>query len=276
MRTHEVLIQAGSPERFYWRDLWRNKELLYILSARDISVRYKQTALGASWSLIRPLLTMLVQTFVFSILIKVPTDPGVPYPLMILSGITIWTLFSNAFVQVSSSITANANLVTKVYFPRLLMPISAIAVSLIDFLITLVLFIGVTIWYKFIPDWHIIYVPVFMALALVAALAFGLFFAALNVRFRDVGQLIPFLVQMGFYVCPIAYSSSLVVGTWYEKFYIMNPLVGIVDGFRWSLLGGKTHLNPQSLIYSAAISLVCLGLSILFFRKREATFVDDI
>ena len=276
MKSHEVVIQAGRPERYYWRDLWRSRELLYILSVRDISVRYKQTALGASWSLIRPFATMLVQTFVFSVLGKFGSDPGVPYPIMVLSGITIWTFFSNAFTQVSSSITTNANLVTKVYFPRMLMPLSAVAVSMIDFLITLFLFVCVSIWYQFIPDWHLLYVPAFLLLALMAALAFGLFFAAINVKFRDVGQLIPFLVQIGFYICPIAYSSSKVSGTSFEKYYILNPLVGIIDGFKWSLLGGKTHLNPQSLVYSVAIVVVCLGLSIIFFRKRENTFVDDI
>ena len=276
MRTHEVIIQAGRPERYYWRDLWLSRELLYILSVRDISVRYKQTALGASWSLIRPLATMLVMAFVFSIVAKLRPDPGVPYPLMVLAGITIWTFFSNAFTQISSSITTNANLVTKVYFPRLLMPLSAVAVSLVDFMIALVLFVVMAFWYQFAPDWHILLMPLFVALALLTAFAFGLFFAVINVRFRDVAQLIPFLVQVGFYVCPIAYSSAQVSGTWYEKYYIMNPMVGIIDGFRWSLLGGKTHLNPQSLVYSVAISFVCLSLSIIFFRKRENTFVDDI
>lgn len=276
MRIHEVTIQAGRPERYYWRDLWQSRELLYILSVRDISVRYKQTALGASWSLIRPLATMLVMAFVFSEVAKLKPDPGVPYPLMVLAGITIWTFFSNAFTQISSSITSNANLVTKVYFPRLLMPLSAVAVSLVDFLIALVLFVVIAIVYQFVPDWHILLMPLFVALALLAAFAFGLFFAVINVRFRDIAQLIPFLVQVGFYACPIAYSSAQVSGTWYEKYYIMNPMVGIIDGFRWSLLGGKTHLNPQSLVYSVAISLVCLSLSIIFFRKRESSFVDDI
>ncbi|MEZ0539165.1 ABC transporter permease [Fibrella arboris] len=276
MKTHEVIIQAGRPERYYWRDLWQSRELLYILSVRDISVRYKQTALGASWSLIRPLATMLVMAFVFSVVAKLRPDPGVPYALMVLAGITIWTFFSNAFTQISSSITTNANLVTKVYFPRLLMPLSAVAVSLVDFLIALVLFVIIAVWYQFIPDWHILLMPLFVALALLAAFAFGLFFAVINVRFRDVAQLIPFLVQVGFYACPIAYSSAQVSGTWYEKYYIMNPMVGIIDGFRWSLLGGKTHLNPQSLVYSVVISLVCLSLSIVFFRKRESSFVDDI
>ncbi|MEZ0609179.1 ABC transporter permease [Fibrella sp. WM1] len=276
MKTHEVVIQAGRPERFYWRDLWRSRELLYILSMRDISVRYKQTALGMSWSLIRPLLTMLVQTFVFSFVAKLPPDPGVPYALMVLAGITIWTFFSNAFQQISTSITTNANLVTKVYFPRLVMPLSAVAVSFVDFLIAFGLFIGISIYYQYVPDWHILFLPLFLLLAMLGAFAFGLFFAAINVRFRDVGQLIPFMIQVGFYLCPIAYSSSLVAGHPYEKFYILNPAVGIIDGFKWSVLRGQTHLNPQSLVYSTAIVLIFLSLSIVFFRKRENSFVDDI
>ncbi len=276
MKTQEVIIQSGRPERYYWRDLWRSRELLLILSMRDISVRYKQTALGASWSLIRPLATMLVMVFVFSMVAKLRADAGVPYPLMVLSGITIWTFFSNAFTQISSSITTNANLVSKVYFPRLLMPLSAVAVSMIDFLITMVLFIAVAIWYAYVPDWHLVFMPLFVVLAMLTAFAFGLFFSAINVRFRDVGQLIPFLIQIGFYACPIAYSSAQLAGTGYEKYYIMNPLVGIIEGFRWSLLGGKTHLNPQSLVYSVGITVVCLSASLYFFRKRENSFVDDI
>jgi lipopolysaccharide transport system permease protein len=281
MKNQEVMIQAGRPERFYWRDLWRSRELLYILSMRDISVRYKQTALGMSWSLIRPLLTMLVQTFVFSIVAKLPPDPGVPYSLMVLAGITIWTFFSNSFQQISTSITANANLVTKVYFPRLLMPLSAVAVSFVDFLIAFGLFVAIAFYYQYVPDWHLLFLPAFLLLAMLGAFAFGLFFAAVNVRFRDVGQLIPFLIQVGFYVCPIAYSSSLVVGKQLfgyslEPLYNLNPVVGIIDGFKWSVLRGQTYLNPQSIINSVVIILSMLVLSIIFFRKRENSFVDDI
>lgn len=276
MKTQEVVIQPGRSEKHYWRDLWRNRELLYILSMRDVSVRYKQTVLGMSWSLIRPLATMLVMVFVFSVVARLPSEPGVPYPLMVLAGITIWTFFSNAFTQISSSITANANLVTKVYFPRLIMPISAVAVSFLDFLIALGLFILIAIWYQFVPDWHILLLPAFMLLALLAAFAFGLFFAAINVRFRDIAQLIPFLVQVGFYACPIAYPSRIVAGYSWYPLYILNPLVGIIDGFRWALLGGKTYLNPQSVLASVVIVGLCLALSLYFFRKRENSFVDDI
>lgn len=272
----EVVIEAGRAEKHYWRDLWRNRELLAILAQRDIAVRYKQTVLGFSWSLIRPLMTMLIMVLVFSNIAKLSPDPGIPYPLMVLAGITVWTFFSNAFTQISSSVTLNANLVSKVYFPRLLMPLSSAVVSLVDFLITLTLFVVLAIWYQFIPGWQIIFLPLFIALAMLAAFAFGLFFAAVNVRFRDVAQLIPFLVQVGFYVCPIAYSSRLVSDKWFYKYYIMNPLVGIIDGFRWSLLGEKSFINPLSVVYSVVIVAICLTLSLYFFRQRENTFVDDI
>ncbi len=276
MKTHEVIIQPGRAERHYWRDLWRNRELMYILSMRDVSVRYKQTALGTAWGLIRPLTTMLIMVFVFSKIAKLPADPGVPYPLMVLGGVTVWTFFSTAFTQISNSVTLNSNLVTKVYFPRLIMPISAIAVSFIDFLVSLGLFILLAIWYRFAPDWHLLFLPLFVLLAVLAAFAFGLFFAVINVRFRDVGQLIPFLVQVGFYACPIAYSSRLVANESWYSLYILNPLVGIIDGFRWTLLGENAYFNPQSLLTSVVTISVCLTLSLYFFRKRENTFVDDI
>lgn len=276
MKNYETIIQPGRSERHYWRDLWRNRELMFILAMRDVSVRYKQTALGMAWGLIRPLITMFIMVVVFSKIAKLAPDPGVPYPLMVLGGITIWTFFSTAFTQISSSVLMNANLVTKVYFPRLIMPISAVAVSFVDFLVSLVLFILLAIWYRFVPDWHILFLPAFIVLAILGAFAFGLFFATINVRFRDVGQLIPFLMQVGFYACPIAYTSRTVANDWWYPIYILNPLVGIIDGFRWSLLGEKSFFNPQSLLASVAIIGVCLVLSLYFFRKRENTFVDDI
>ena len=243
---------------------------------RDVSVRYKQTALGTAWGLIRPLVTMLIMVFVFSKIAKLPGDAGVPYPLMVLGGITIWTFFSTAFTQISNSVTMNSNLVTKVYFPRLIMPLSAIAISFVDFLVSLGLFVLLAIWYRFMPDWHLLFLPLFIVLAVLASFAFGLFFAVINVRFRDIGQLIPFLVQVGFYACPIAYTSRIIAAKWWYSLYMLNPLVGIIEGFRWSLLGGKAYFNPQSLIAAVGIIAVSLGLSLYFFRKRESTFVDDI
>jgi len=252
---------------------------MYILSMRDVSVRYKQTALGTAWGLIRPLTTMLIMVFVFSKIAKLPADPGVPYPLMVLGGITVWTFFATSFTQVSNSVTLNSNLVTKVYFPRLIMPISSVAVSFVDFLVSLGLFILLAAWYRFVPDWHLLLLPAFIVLALLASFAFGLFFAAVNVKFRDIAQLIPFIVQVGFYICPIAYSSRLVAeksNEWWAPLYWLNPMVGIIDGFRWALLGENAYFNPQSLLTSVIITGVCLTLSIYFFRKRENTFVDDI
>jgi lipopolysaccharide transport system permease protein len=213
---------------------------------------------------------------VFSNIAKLPADPGVPYPLMVLAGITIWSFFATAFTQISNSVTLNSNLVTKVYFPRLIMPISSIAVSFIDFLVSLGLFIVVAIWYQFMPSWNLLFLPAFILLAILAAFAFGLFFAVVNVRFRDIAQLIPFIVQIGFYACPIAYSSRMVADKSWYSLYILNPMVGIIDGFRWALLGEKSYFNPQSLLASVIIVFVCLAFSLYFFRKRENTFVDDI
>lgn len=273
---HSITIKAGGSEKDYWKDLWRNKQLLWILSKRDISVRYKQTLLGVAWSVLRPIMTMTVMVFVFSYVAKLKGDPGVPYPLMVLSGITIWTFFANTFSQISNSILINSNLVSKVYFPRLLMPLSSVAVGLVDFLITLGIFIVFTIFFKHPLSWNIIYLPAFLLLTFIASMGFGLFFAVLNVRFRDIGQLIPFIVQVGFYVCPIAYSSSLAQGTWYEKFYNLNPMVGIIDGFRWCLLGDKAYFNPDSIYSTAIISVIILIFSLIYFRKKENTFVDHI
>jgi lipopolysaccharide transport system permease protein len=272
----ETIIESGRAQRHYWRDLWRSRELLYILAVRDLSVRYKQTALGAAWGLIRPLSTMLIMVVVFSRIAKLPPEPGIPYPLMVLAGLTVWTFFAGSFAQISTSVTLNANLVTKVYFPRLIMPLSSVVVSFVDFLISLVLFIGIAAWYRFVPGWQLLFLPLFMVLALLAAFAFGLFFSVINVRFRDIGQLIPFLVQIGFYLCPIAYTSRTVAPERFYPIYRLNPLVGIIDGFRWSLLGDKAFIDPVSIAWSVGVVGVVLLGSLYFFRQRESTFVDDI
>lgn len=271
-----ITIKAGGSEKDYWKDLWNNRQLLWILSKRDISVRYKQTLLGVAWSVLRPVMTMTVMVFVFSNIAKLKGDPGIPYPLMVLGGITIWTFFANTFSQISSSILINSNLVSKVYFPRLLMPLSSVAVGFVDFLITLGIYLLSTIYFKYPLSWNIIYLPAFLLLTFIASMGFGLFFAVLNVRFRDIGQLIPFIIQVGFYICPINYSSSLVKGTPYEKYYNLNPMVGIIDGFRWCLLGDKAYFNPDSLYSTAIISVIILILSLIYFRKKENTFVDHI
>ncbi|MCF0043396.1 ABC transporter permease [Dyadobacter fanqingshengii] len=273
---HSITIKAGGSEKDYWKDLWLHRQLLWILSKRDISVRYKQTLLGVAWSVLRPFMTMTVMVFVFSYVARIDSDPGVPYPLMVLSGLTIWTFFSNTFQQISNSILINGNLVSKVYFPRLLMPLSSIAVGFVDFLIALGIFIVLTPFFDYTISWQIIYIPFFVLLTFITSMGFGLFFAVLNVRFRDIGQLIPFLIQVGMYVLPVAYPSSLVKDTWYEKYYNLNPLVGIIGGFRWCLLGEKSYFNPQSLYSTVIISFSILVLSLIYFRKKENTFVDHI
>lgn len=273
---HTTTIKAGGSEKDYWKDLWLHRQLLWILSKRDISVRYKQTLLGVAWSVLRPFMTMTVMVFVFSYVAKIDSDPGVPYPLMVLSGLTIWSFFSNTFQQISNSILLNSNLVSKVYFPRLLMPLSSIAVGFVDFLIALGIFLVLTPFFDYTVSWQIIYVPFFVLLTFITSMGFGLFFAVLNVRFRDIGQLIPFLIQVGMYILPVAYPTSLVKDTWYEKYYNLNPLVGIIGGFRWSLLGEKSYFNPQSLYSTVIISIVILFLSLIYFRRKENTFVDHI
>ncbi len=273
---HSITIKAGGSEKDYWKDLWLNRQLLIILSKRDISVRYKQTLLGVAWSVLRPLMTMTVMVFVFSYLAKIKSDPGIPYPLMVLSGLTVWTFFANTFSQISSSILINSNLVSKVYFPRLLMPLSSVAVGFVDFLIAFGIFLILSAFFQHPLSTNIIYMPIFVLLTFTISLGFGLFFAVLNVRFRDIGQLIPFMVQVGMYACPVAYSSTLAQGTWFEKYYNMNPLVGIIDGFRWCLLGDKAYFNPSSLYSTVIISIVVLTLSLIYFRKKENSFVDHI
>lgn len=276
--AHRITIKAGGSEKDYWRDLWMNRQLLWILSKRDISVRYKQTLLGLAWSVIRPLMTMVIMAVVFSLIAKLPPDPGIKYPLMILGALTIWTFFASSFTQISNSIVLNSNLVSKVYFPRLLMPLSAVSVGFIDFLISLVLFMGLSVYYGQAPSINIIFLPFFVVLTFLCSLGFGLFFAVINVRFRDIGQLIPFIVQIGMYICPIAYSTRLVLEdhpTFY-KYYIMNPVVGIIDGFKWCLLGDNSYFDPKSLYSTLIISSIALFLSVMYFRKKENTFVDHI
>ena len=277
--SDEIVIESGHGAKNYWRDLWKNRELLWILSRRDLSVRYKQTVIGAGWAVVRPFATMLVMVFVFDKVAKLKGDEGIPYPLMVLAGITIWNFFSNTFTQISHSILLNSNLVTKTYFPRLIMPLSSVVVGFVDFIISIVLYILIAIWYQHFPGWQILLFPAFLLLTLLASLAFGLIFAVMNVRFRDIAQLIPFLVQIGFYACPIAYSSSLVEGNqdvWWYDLYYLNPMVSIIDGFKWCLLGDGAFFKVSSLYSTIGVILVVLSISVYYFRKEENSFVDYI
>lgn len=269
-----LIIEAGRAERHYWHDLWRYRELCFFLAWRDLLVRYKQTAIGLIWALLRPLLTMLVFTFVFSKLAKLPSD-GVPYPILVFAALLPWQFFSNAFSEAGNSLISNSSMISKVYFPRLIIPVSTIMVSFVDFLISGLILVGVMIWYGFVPNWRILTLPIFIFIAIAAAMGAGLWIAALNVKYRDFRYIIPFIVQFGLYISPVGFSSNIVPEQW-RILYSLNPMVGVIDGFRWAILGGNTPLYLPSVLLSLLLVLVMLVSGIIYFRKTEKTFADVI
>jgi lipopolysaccharide transport system permease protein len=269
-----LIIEAGRTERHYWRDLWRYRELFYFLAWRDILVRYKQTVIGLAWALIRPLLTMIVFVFVFGKLAKLPSD-GVPYPILVFAALLPWQFFANAFTEAGNSLISNANMISKVYFPRLVVPTSAVIVSFVDFLISGIILVGLMAWYGFAPEWRIFTLPLFILIAFVAAMGVGLWTAALNVKYRDFRYIIPFVVQFGLYVSPVGFSSNIVPEKW-RLIYSINPMVGVIDGFRWAILGGNTQLYWPGFLLSISLVLVILVTGIVYFRRTEKTFADVI
>jgi lipopolysaccharide transport system permease protein len=269
-----LVIEAGRAKRHYWKDLWRYRELFYFLAWRDILVRYKQTVIGLAWALIRPFLTIVVFVFVFSKLAKLPSD-GVPYPILVFAALLPWQFFANAFTEAGNSLISNSNLISKVYFPRLVVPTSAVIVSFVDFLISGIILVGLMIWYGFAPDWQIFTLPLFVFIAFVAAMGAGLWIAALNVKYRDFRYIIPFVVQFGLYVSPVGFSSDIVPEKW-RLLYSLNPMVGVIDGFRWAILSGNTHLYWPGFLLSLSLVLVILVTGIVYFRKTEKTFADVI
>src|SRR6266478_4843180 len=252
-----ILIEAGRRERHYWLDLWRYRELFRVLAWRDLSVRYKQTVIGVLWALIRPFLTMLVFTVIFGRIARLPSDGTAPYPLMVLAGILPWTFFSTGLSEASNSLINNANLISKVYFPRLIVPTATVVVAFVDFLITFSILIVLMAWYWFLPDWRILLLPAFILLAFLASMGPSLWITALNVRYRDFRYIIPFIVQFGLYVSPVGFSSSVVPQQW-RLLYSLNPLVGVIDGFRWCILGGQSQLYLPSLVASVGVTLIFL------------------
>jgi lipopolysaccharide transport system permease protein len=271
---YALVIEAGHTELHYWKDLWRYRELFWFLSWRDILVRYKQTAIGVAWSVIRPFLTMVVFTVVFSKVAKLPSD-GVPYPIMVFAGMLPWQFFGNSLSECSNSLISNANLLTKVYFPRLIVPASAVIVSLVDFFISLAIMALLMLWYGFPPDWRVVIIPLFLGLAFLAAFGFGLWFAALNVKFRDFRYIVPFVVQFGLYISPVGFSSSVIPQKW-RLLYSLNPMVGVIDGFRWALLGGKSELYWPGFWLSTTIMVLVFLLAVRYFRSTERAFADVI
>jgi lipopolysaccharide transport system permease protein len=270
----ELVIEAGRSEKQYWKDLWRYRELFYFLAWRDILVRYKQTAIGIAWALIRPFLTMVVFTVVFGHLAKLPSQ-GVPYPILVFAGMLPWQFFSNALSECSSSLVGNANLISKVYFPRLIVPTSAVIVSFVDFLISGMILLGLMAWYNFIPDWRILTLPIFILIASAASMGVGLWLAALTVQYRDFRFIVPFIVQFGLYISPVGFSSNIVPEQW-RLLYSINPMVGVIDGFRWAILGGEATLYMPGFLLSLALVFLLLWSGIWYFRRMERTFADVI
>ena len=271
---HNLVIEAGRAERHYWRDLWRYRELFYFLAWRDILVRYKQTAIGLLWAVLRPFLTMVVLVVVFGKLAKLPSG-NVPYPILVFTALLPWQLFSNAFTEAGNSLINNSNLLSKVYFPRLVVPTSAVIVSFVDFLISGFILAGLMIWYDFVPGWRILALPLFIIIAFVAAMGPGLWIAALNVKYRDFRYIIPFIVQLGLYISPVGFSSNIVPERW-RIWYSLNPMVGVIDGFRWSILGSDTQIYWPGFGLSIALVLLLLMTGLIYFRKTEKSFADVI
>ncbi len=270
----ELVIEAGGTEGQYWRDLWRYRELFYFLSWRDLLVRYKQTFVGVGWSFIRPLLTMLVLTVVFGKLGKMPSG-GVPYPLLVLCGMLPWNFFSNAMSESGNSLVSNSNLISKVYFPRLVIVVSSVITSFVDFIISALFMIALMIWYRYSPPAAVLFLPCFLVLVFGASLGVGLWISALMVKYRDFRFVVPFLVQFGLYISPVGFQSSI-VPVRFRLLYALNPMVGVIDGFRWCLLGGKSGIYWPSLAVAAIEVALLLATGLWYFRKTEQTFADVI
>lgn len=273
MPTQPLVIKAGYTNKQYWKDLWHYRELLYFLAWRDVLVRYKQTAIGIAWALLRPFITMVVFTVVFSNIAKLPSG-GVPYPILVFSAMLPWQFVSNALMDCSNSLINDANLISKVYFPRLLVPTGAVVVSFIDFLVSGMILLGLMAWYNFVPGWRILTLPVFTLMAFAVAVGAGLWFAALNVEYRDFRYVVPFVVQFGLYISPVGFSSNVVSQQW-RLLYSLNPMVGIIDGFRWAILGDMQLYWPGFLL-STVLVLIVLVSGVWYFRKTERKFADVI
>ena len=272
---HYLRIEAGRTEAQYWKDIWRYRELFYFLAWRDILVRYKQTFIGIGWALIRPLLTMVVFTIVFGRLAKLPSEGDAPYAILVFSAMLPWQFFASALSECSNSLITNANLISKVYFPRLVVPTSAVIVSFVDFLLSGMILLALMAWYNFIPSWRVLLLPIFVAVAFAAAIGAGLWLAALNVKYRDFRYVVPFIVQLGLYISPVGFSSSVVPSQW-RLLYSLNPMVGVIDGFRWALLDDNSLLYWPGFLVSLALVAILLFSSIRFFRKMERSFANII
>lgn len=273
-RQYDLIIEPGNGISHYWRDLWQYRELFYFLAWRDLLVRYKQTAIGIAWSVLRPFLTMVVFTVVFSKLAKLPSE-GIPYPVLVYAAMLPWQFFANTFTDSSNSLIDNQNLLTKVYFPRIIVPASSVIVALVDFAISLVILAGLMLWYGFMPDWRIILLPLFLLQALLFAFGAGLWVSALNVQYRDFRYVVPFLVQFGLYVSPVGFSSSIVPEQW-RLLYALNPMAGVIEGFRWAITGKASMMYWPGYLLSLVLISGILISGFWWFRRMERSFADVV
>jgi len=275
MQDSVLVIEPGRTEKNYWADLWRYRELFVILAWRDIAVRYKQTIIGVAWAVLRPFLTMLMFTVIFGRVAGLPSDGKAPYAMLVFAGMLPWTLFSTALSEASNSLIGNANLISKVYFPRLIMPTAAVVTTFVEFLISFVILLGLFAYYQFAPGWNMLLLPLFVLLAMLVSLGPGLWITALNVKYRDFRYVIPFIVQFGLYISPVGFSSQVISEQW-RLLYHLNPMVGVIDGFRWCILGGGSAIYWPGFTLSLALVAVFLWLGVSQFRKMEKSFADLI
>lgn len=277
--SFEVFIEPGRAERNYWKDLWRYRELFYILSWRDVKVRYKQTIIGVVWSVLRPLLTMMIFTFIFGQVAKFDAPPGIQYGLLVFAGLLPWQFFATGLSEASNSLIGNERLISKVYFPRMIIPASSVITSLVDFLISLGLMFGLLIWYQTVPSINLVFLPLFIIMAFFASFGVGLWLTSLNVKFRDFKHVVPFLVQIGLYISPVAFASEKAASIIPEKFrllYYLNPMAGVIDGFRWCFFGDKMPVYWNGMFLSLVVIIIFLFIGIRTFRKMEKSFADLI
>jgi len=275
MAEQTLVIEAGRTELHYWRDIWRYRELFYFLAWRDILVRYKQTVIGIAWSVLRPLLTMIVFTIIFGKLAKFPSEGAAPYPILVFAAMLPWQFFANSISEASNSLIGNTNLISKVYFPRLIIPGSSIITSFVDFLVSGALLAGLMAWYRFVPSWRILTLPIFISIAFAASMGVGLWLTALNVRYRDFRYIVPFIVQFGLYLSPVGFSSTIIPEKW-RLLYSLNPMVGVIDGFRWAILGGESNIYLPGFLLSLLVVACLFFWGIWYFRTTEETFADVI
>lgn len=275
MYEETIILEPGRAEKNYWKDLWRFRELFIILAWRDISVRYKQTIIGVLWAILKPFLTMLVFVVIFEKIAHLPSEGNIPYPLMVFAGMLPWILFSTALGDASNSLVGNASLISKVYFPRLIVPVATVVTAFVDFIISFIILLVMMLYYKFFPGWNLLFLPVFLILVLLASIGPGLWLTALNVKYRDFRYVIPFIVQFGLYISPVGFSSNVIPEKW-RLLYCLNPMVGVIDGFRWCLLGAGSSIYWPGFAISISIIIFFLWLGISSFRKMEKDFADFI